>query len=167
MTNPRRERTRTYRRNTEMSFKEVKICKVPYIFEETDRWGLPDGTYHIRHLVGYVDDQLWRDIQEFEQYETYGGLEEYASIGNFLKQGGSASDVKAPIMERLLKRSKGMLWQFNMATTQRLDDKDDERYYIRTYAEFNKKTLMEWEPEFDDRIKFLQTQCDLLNKKNT
>ena len=145
--------------------KEIKICKKPYIIEDTDRWGQCMGTYSVNYAVGFIGDTLWEDLHLFENYSnTPETKAEQQAASDYLANGGDTSNIPVPIMERLIKRAGGMLWQLNM----RLDEpplENGDTNYIRSFATYNVPSLYEWNKSFDEEYDRLKLQCENMNKK--
>ncbi len=145
--------------------KLVKICKKPRIVEDDDRWGVSLGTYSVSNAqIGLVPEQFWSDLKVFENYgNTPEGIAEEEAAKKYIEDTGSADGLEMPLMSKLLKRSKTLLWEFNMQVGEESDDGTTS--YIRSYAEFNHPTLEEYTPEHDKRVKRLQDQCDKMNSE--
>lgn len=141
----------------------VRICKVPYISEDTNQWGISQGTFYVVDVQGYIDLETWEEIKLYEGYsETTEGKSEQACVINTLKTGTRLQDIIPPLMSRLIGRANGLLWQFNLCSKE-LSEGTAE--YTRTYAHFNEHTLAEWSPQHDEKVKKLQSECDRMNRK--
>jgi hypothetical protein len=141
----------------------VRIGMNPFIYEDTDRWGMPEGTFSVMSAVGYVDQAHWHALQEFEQYDMRGGKEEMAEAARQLKAGVDMKDIRMPIMKRVIGYS--MIKQFNMRLTDPAIDKSDVTEYIRCMARFNEPSLKVWTTADDARLIKLEQQCDEMNRK--
>ena len=144
--------------------KEIKICKRAYIQQDTDRWGQLLGTYSVNYAVGFVSENLWEDMNLFENYgntpETKAELE---AAAEFIGNGGEVGEADLSIMNRLLKRSGSQLWQFNL----RLDTPtvDDTSSYIRCIASFKVPSLFVHDESMDKEYEKLKLQVIEMNKK--
>lgn len=139
----------------------IKICKKPYIAEDTDRWGQELGTYSVYGSeVGSVEEDFWEELKLFENYQnTPEGEAERKQAGEDIKAGKNIDQLKVPLMTRLLTRSKTMLWEFNMMTG--YDGIDS--CYVRSYAVFDQPTLREYMPAHDEEVKKLEEKCKEMN----
>lgn len=141
----------------------VKICKRPFIAEDTDRWGQGLGTYSVYATeVGFVEQEFWNDLKAFENYSnTPEGKAEQEQAKKDLEAGKKSEELDMPLMSRLIDKSKGLLWQFNMRIT---DNPGTEQEYMRSYASFDCPTLREWTPEHDKEIKKLELKAKEMNR---
>lgn len=149
----------------ESKVKEVKICKKPYIVEDTDRWGVPQGTYSVNYAAGFVNDTLWEDLYLFENYgNTPETKLEQKTAAEFISKGGMPENASLPIMKRLIKRAGGTVWQLNMRLDEPLLENGDSNY-IRSIATYSSPSLYEWNESFDEEADELRLQCIEMNKK--
>jgi hypothetical protein len=127
----------------------IRITKLPSIVENEDRWGIPTGTFYVSYVNGYVDEDLWSKIQEFEDYYF---SEESKNPINF---------PELPHMSKIIGYAKTTIWQLNLC----IDCSQENPTFIRSFALFGKKTFHIWTSEYDEKAKFLQKQVDQMNKK--
>ncbi len=146
--------------------KLVKICKRPYIAEDEDRWGQGLGTYSVMGSeVGMVEEPFWNELDLFENYgNTPEGKAEQEAGKKHLNDGGSMETLEAPIMKKLLDRSKTQLWQFNMQLTEKPDE-NGAMSYLRSYAIFNEPSLRVHTEEHDKEVNKLQNKCKEMNSE--
>jgi hypothetical protein len=146
----------------------IKIGKMPRILEDADRWTVGTGTFYVEKIVGFVQEDFWKELQQFEQYSlTEAGKAEMESAAAQVRAGNFRSEtIDIPIMNRLLGRSKSITWQFNML----LDDTHEvglEPQYIRSYATFDKITLVPWSDLMDREVEALEAKCLKMNDART
>lgn len=148
--------------------KMIRIAKMPYIQEDTDRWGRPLGTFSVVDVQGDIDEDKWNRIQEYEGYFLSEGAKEdeatmKAHIYKAIVTGNvnQADFPKLPHMRKVIDYAKSLIWQFNLLT----QESGDESKYIRSYAIFNEKTLHEWTPEHDEKVKYLKEQAAVMSKE--
>lgn len=138
------------------------IRKEPRILEDEDRWGQPMGAFHVDCYSGYVEDAYWDELQEFETYKySDDNLEAQIKLPGF-----KLENVHAPKMERLLKRSYGMVWQFNLRLTP-FSSNNIETDYLRCFALFGEKTLREHRSSDFLLIARLHVICRWKNLRST
>lgn len=78
--------------------KMIRIAKIPYIKEDTDRWGIPLGTFSVVDVQGEIDEDKWTKIQEYEGYYISEGAKEdeaimKAHIDNVVRVNGEAMEL--------------------------------------------------------------------------
>lgn len=108
-------------------------------------------------VSGWVEKPFWYQLKEFEEY-SYEKDDNLVSQYDKLNKLGK---IKAPKMERLIKRSGSQIWQFNMRLNKQ--EKNGTAEYIRSYALFAEKTLKL--TTMVDRIKLLyfKIKCYFMN----
>lgn len=159
----------------------IKIYKKPAIQEMTDKWGQGLGKYYVNQACGYVRNNLWEDLYLMEHYsQTEEGKAEEAAVIQMFKDNNNEVDENGvlkcikelssvtPLLSRVVKH--GMLRQFNMwINRDEIYNENDELMndieseYVRSFAIYNEVTLHEWTPDYDQQVKLLQVQCDLMN----
>jgi hypothetical protein len=141
--------------------KFVKIGNKPYIVEDTDRWGVPLGTYSVMSAIGWTTQKHWQSLHEFEHYEDFGGKEEMIAACEAIGRGVKFKDIEMPIMRRMVDHSQ--IRQFNMRLTDPDVDKSNETVHIRCMAFFNEPTLKLWTDADDASLAVLEKQCAKMN----
>lgn len=140
----------------------IRICKTPSIREYDDRWGRPTGEYYVEDTQGDVPEEMWEEIKRYESYYTSEeGIKEQEDLKVQMDQGASVYELSAPVMQSLITRAGGQLWQMNL----RFKENGDESEYIRTFALFGEITLHVWTPEHDEKVKTLQVEVNRLNAR--
>jgi hypothetical protein len=138
-----------------------RICKLPSIQEYADRWGAPTGQYYVNDVQGEIDEEMWGEVKLFEGYYTSPETAKEVEMVKEMVSTGVINKKNFPIMERLLSRAGGQIWQMNLRYKV-LDDATSE--YVRTYAVFGEVTLREWTEEHDKKVLELQKKVDRKNK---
>lgn len=147
----------------------VRIAKVPFIQEDTDRWGRPQGTFSVVNIQGDMDDEMWGRVQEYEGYY----LSEQGQAETKALDEATVSSIHGvvdkiremvPYMNKLIGYCNSQLWQFNLRVSQ--TPYRDVAFYIRSYAIFGEKTHYEWTPEHDEKVKLLKEQAANMNNKS-
>jgi len=147
----------------------IRIAKLPYIIEDSDRWGRPLGTFSVIDIQGDLDEETWAKVKEFESYHISDGAKEDTKImkeclDNVIS-GTVVLDVnnmpKLPYMTKLIGYCNSQIYQFNLRTKNSTENDFD---YIRSYGIFGEITNYEWTPEHDEKVKDLQKQVDQMNK---
>ena len=141
----------------------VKIAKKPLILIESLEGTEAGKFFRVRNIVAYAEKSFYKEIHEFENYYTSkDGIEEKAKTLLDLENGISHADVKTPVMERLLSKSKSFLWEYNL----HLEDNENEDFlYVRSYSYFGSPSTYLWNEEHDKQVAELQAICDIKNKK--
>lgn len=142
----------------------IHIRKIPYIYEETDRWGTPTGYFNVMDCHGYVSNKFANSLFEYEGYKLEDdGIKELMktiATTNFY----DLHKIQLPKMQKLLKDKRGLILEFNMLINNKNDG--DVSQYIRSTAVFSQKTLKK-HTIFDSlKIKYLKLKCYFLNKGN-
>jgi hypothetical protein len=129
----------------------VKICKKPFIYEQTDRWGVPLGIFSVMFVKGYVDLAFWKELKEFEDYTSAKELNAFLqSESNGVTYQAVAEDAKSfPIMKRLLKRAKGQIWEFDLLVK---PGNAETAQYLRTFAVFGQNAIVEKNVELQNVV---------------
>lgn len=148
----------------------IKICQLPLIQEDTDRWGARQGTYSTHYAVGYVDDSMWEFLERFQSYGmTPETIAEQESTKEQLKNGVRVSDLIMPIMNELIRRQNSTLFQLNAKVNEK-DTDDGENAYIRFVSSLSSRTnqdgfqILKWEPSFDQMYEDLKAKCEEMNQ---
>lgn len=152
--------------------KMVRIAKMPYIVEDTDRWGRAEGTYSVVDIQGEMEVGMWIKVQEFEGYNLSNeALAEQqvlrAEIEARIKKETlhrfeTTEMIKfLPYMTKVINYCGSQLWQFKLRTS----DIDNDSDYIRSYGIFGEKTLQEWTPEHDVKVAELRIEAARLSNK--
>jgi len=146
----------------------IRIAKMPYIVEDTDRWGRPLGTFSVVDIQGEIAKEMWGKIQEYEGYSLSKEAKEDEAIAKiYVDQAIILGDLNInefpnlPHMNKLIGYCKSLIWQFNLRVSQ--SDDLSEAEYIRSYAKFDQKTLHEWTAEHDEKVKMLKEQATKMN----
>ena len=72
----------------------IKICVPPSIVQATDRWGQLLDEYYVEYYCGFVEEEMWEDIQKFEGYNnTELGRQEMQSVADAVKIGLDMKDI--------------------------------------------------------------------------
>lgn len=152
-----------------MENKMIKICKLPYIYEDTDRWGRPLGTFSVMDVQGEIDEQRWAKIQEYEGYYLSEGAKEDEAImkkhiDDAIVFGNSNVNnlPKLPNLSKVIGYVDSLIWQFNLLTK---NISEEESEYVRSYAVFGEVTLHTWTPEHEERVKYLKEQAKQMNDR--
>ena len=146
--------------------KMVKIRYVPRITLETDRWGaVIPYSFHVEDVVGYVDRNMAEDILEYESYDFKKDDDLENQAKSFNGDLEKLKNIKAPKMQRLLSRSKSMLWQFNAihSVVSEENPLEKEYEYVRMVAVFGQKTIKLAEPTDALIIKYMKAMCFVMN----
>lgn len=148
----------------------VRICKLPCIVEDTDQWGRGLGTYSVQDVQGEIAESLWENLKA---YEGYYESEEHLSLASKVK-GLDPSTLIAtiqentPEMKRLIGMPNSLIWQFNMRVKVLNEtNHGEEGEYVRSFGTFGQRTLAEWTPEHDEKVKRLQAECDRMNSSRS
>ena len=151
--------------------KMIRIAKIPYIQEDTDRWGRPEGTFSVIDTQGEIDEITWVKIQEFEGYHLSDEakkeeealkveLEARTKLGTLSSFADNEITNFVPHMVKVIRYCGSQIWQFNLRTK---TISEEESEYIRSYAIFGEVTLHEWTSEHDEKVKFLNEQVKQMN----
>lgn len=138
----------------------IRIAKMPYLTEDTDRWGWGLGTYSVVDVQGYMEDQMWNRVQEFEGYYLSVEDKTKASLHGI---GIDSISEMLPYMKKVLAyTNNSLIWEFNLFVSQLKDP--SEAKYLRSYAVFGEKTLHEWTPEHDVKVALLKEEAKGMSK---
>ena len=147
----------------------IRIAKIPFIQEDTDRWGRLLGTFSVVDIQGEIYEHLWAQIQEFEGYYlSEGAKSDEAIMKSYISDsivlGNLITDQlpTLPHMAKVIGYAKSLMWQFNLRTKK---ISEEEFEYMRSYAVFGEITLHAWSPEHDKRVEFLKQQVMEMNSK--
>jgi hypothetical protein len=144
----------------------IRIGTIPRISEDTDRWGMPLGTYRVHSAIGYVTREKWQELYEFENHDACGGKEETEKAAEQMRAGRTIDELDLPLMRKRVKRQ--LIEEFNATkndpSTLVETDGIMENEYVRMVAFFNHRTLVEWKSEHDEMLRRAQEECDRLNR---
>lgn len=107
------------------------------LYRDVDRWGERRPIWRVVCIRGFVSEDFWTDLQEFQNF----------SFGPETKSTTRAS--------ALLKRSGGLIWQFRAFHS---FGSEYERNYIRMTASFGGKTLKRW--KWHDYLTLGRLRCE-------
>lgn len=146
--------------------KMIRIAKMPFIIEDTDRWGVGLGTFSVVDVQGEMPEEMWSRVKEFEGYhlstEGQAETEAFKEASKAAALAGIDSVTHTmPYMKKVIGYCNSQLWEFNL----RVCEVGDDTYYIRSYAKFAQITLHEWTPEHDEKVNQLKEQAKQMNVK--
>lgn len=136
----------------------IRIAKMPFIQEDTDRWGVPRGTFSVIDIQGDVEEEMWAKVQEYEGYYiSEEGRAEAKAVEEASGKTAYELSELTPHFKKVIGYSNSVIWQFNLRVSQSEDL--SEALYIRSYAVFGEKTLHEWTPEHDQKVLKLRLEA--------
>jgi hypothetical protein len=135
----------------------IKIGKTPQIVEIFDDFGSSTGKFRVECQVGYISEELWRDLQEFQSYSM--SREPTFQNQNVLVFTDDEIEAQVPEMTRLIKRAGGNVWHFNMVQPQ----KHGYNNFASCTAVLGKRTLKRWTWVDDLKLALLRLKTSMMS----